>query len=127
MECTKRWFNGPERLLYDKEKWPTKDLGQNDNKDEDADIEAIQRGKGAATYFSEIESKIKSKDFRIESVIDLKRYSNLYKLVRITTYVLRFTKNCRNKLKQESPDITTKEINKAQLLWVKQDSNIFSH
>ena len=27
---------------------------------------------------------------------------------------------CRNKLMQESPDITTKEINKARLLWVKQ-------
>ena len=28
--------------------------------------------------------------------------------------------NCRNRLRQESPDITTKEINKARLLWVKQ-------
>ena len=41
-------------------------------------------------------------------------------LVRITTYVLRFIENCRNKLRQESPDITTKEFKKARLLWVKQ-------
>ena len=71
-------------------------------------------------YFSETESKIKSEDFGIESVIDPKRFSNLYKLFRITAYVLRFVGNCRNKLRQEPRDITTKEINKARLLWVKQ-------
>ena len=27
LKCTKKWFNGPEWLLHDKEKWPTKDLG----------------------------------------------------------------------------------------------------
>ena len=27
LECTKKWFNEPEWLLYNKEKWPTKDLG----------------------------------------------------------------------------------------------------
>ena len=58
-------------------KWPTKDLGQNEDKDEEADIEEIQRGEGTDVYFSETESKIKSKDFRIESVVDPKRFSNL--------------------------------------------------
>ena len=89
-------------------------------KTKEVDVEEIQRGEGKAAYFSEIESKIKSKDFRIESVIDPKAFSNLYKLLRITAYVLRFIENCRNKLRQETPDITTKEINKARLLWVKQ-------
>ena len=53
-----------------------KDLGQNEDKYEEADAEEIQRGEGTAAYFSEIESNIKSKDFRIESVIDPKRFSN---------------------------------------------------
>ena len=106
--------------MYDKEKWPTKDLRQNEDKDEEADVEEIQRGEATAAYFSEIESKIKSEDFRIESVIDPKRFSNFYKLFRTTAYVPRFIENCRNKLGQESPDITTKEINKARLLSVKQ-------
>ena len=52
-------------------------LGQNEDKDEEADIEEIQRGEGTDAYFSETESKIKSKDFRIESVIDPKRFSKL--------------------------------------------------
>ena len=100
--------------MYNKEKWPKKDLGQNEDKDKEADVEEIQRDNGTAAYFSEIESKIRSKDFRIESVMDLKQFSNFYKLLRITVYVLRFIENCRNKLRQESPDITIKEINKAQ-------------
>ena len=60
------------------------------------------------------------KDFRIEKVIDLKRFSNFYKLHGITTYVLRFKENCRNKFWQESPEIAAKEINEARLFWVKQ-------
>ena len=114
LNFTKKWFNGREWLLYNKEKWPKKDLGQNEDKDKEADVEEIQRNNGTAAYFSGIESKIKSKDFRIESVMDLKQFSNFYKLLRITVYVLRFIENCRNKLGQESPDITIKEINKAQ-------------
>ena len=81
--------------MHNKEKWPKKDLGQNENKDEEAGIEEVQRGEGTAAYFSEIESKTKAKDFGNESVIDPKQFSNLYKLLRITAYVLRFIKNCR--------------------------------
>ena len=43
LEYTKKWFNGPEWLLYEQEKWPTKDLGQHENKDQEADVEEIQR------------------------------------------------------------------------------------
>ena len=73
---------------------------------------------------NETERKIRSGDIRIESVIDPKGFCDLYKLFRTTAYVLRFIKNCRNKLRQESPDITTKEINKARLPWVKQIQNL---
>ena len=43
LKCTKKWFDGPEWLLYDKEKWPTRDLGQNEDKDEKEYVEDIQR------------------------------------------------------------------------------------
>ena len=77
--------------------WPTKDLHQNEDKDEEADIEEIQRGESTAAYFTEIESKIKSNDFTIESVIDSKqKFSHFYKLLRISAYFLRFIENCRN-------------------------------
>ena len=58
--------------MYGKEKWPTRDLGENEDKGEEEYVEDIRRGKGAAAYFSEIESKIKSGDFIFESVIDRK-------------------------------------------------------
>ena len=110
MEYTNKWFNRPEWLLYYKEIWPAKDLGQNEDKDEEADTEENQRSEGTAAYFNETESKIKSKDFRIESVIDPKRFSNFYKLFRIAAYVLRFIENCRNKLMQDSPALQQKKL-----------------
>ena len=62
--------------MYDKKKWTKKDLCQNEDKEEEADVEEIQRGEGTALYFSEIESKIKSKDFKTKRVMDPKRFSN---------------------------------------------------
>ena len=70
LECSKKWLEGLKRLLYGKEKWPTRDLDENEDKGEEEYIEDIQRGKGVAAYFSEIESNIKSGDFIVESVID---------------------------------------------------------
>ena len=62
--------------MYDKKKWTKKDLCQNEDKEEEADVEEIQTGEGTALYFSEIESKIKSKDFKTKRVMDPKRFSN---------------------------------------------------
>ena len=70
----------------------------------------VQRSEGTAAYFSGTESKIKSKDFRIEGVIDPKQFSNFYKLFRIAAYVLRFIENSRNKLRQKSPALQQKKL-----------------
>ena len=59
-------------------KWPTKDLGQNEAKDEGAHVAKIRRGESTAAYFREIEYNIKSNDFKIKSVIDPKWFSNFY-------------------------------------------------
>ena len=53
-------------------KWPTKDLGQNEDKDEGAHVAKIRRGESTAAYFREIEYNIKSNDFKIKSVVDPK-------------------------------------------------------
>ena len=53
-------------------KWPTKDLGQNEAKDEGAHVAKIRRGESTAAYFREIEYNIKSNDFKIKSVVDPK-------------------------------------------------------
>ena len=62
LERTKKWFDGPEWLLYNKEKWPTRDFGENEDKDEEEHVEDIQRGEFTAAYFGETESKIKLGD-----------------------------------------------------------------
>ena len=51
LECIKKWFNGTVWLLPNKGKRPTKNLGQNEDKDGEADVDEIQRGEGTAVYF----------------------------------------------------------------------------
>ena len=70
MECAKKWFNRQE--VQREVKWPTKDLGQNEDKDEGAHVAKNRRGESTAVYFREIEYNIKSNDFKIKSVIDPK-------------------------------------------------------
>ena len=54
------------------------------DKDKEDYVEDIEIGEVTAVYFSEIESKIKSEDFRIENFIDPKLFNNLSKFFRKT-------------------------------------------
>ena len=57
---------------------------------------------------------------KVQLHISMKLSLDHIKLLRITAHVLRFMENCRNKSRQGSSDITTKETNKARLIWVKK-------
>ena len=59
----------------------------------------------------------------IDSMIDIKRYSDFLKLLRVTALVYRFTVNLRKKVTKKSLTlckyVTTKEMRIAKLLWLK--------
>ena len=62
----------------------------------------------------------------ISKVISCDRYSSLNRLVRVTAYVLRFVKNLRNRIRNNSPapeastrELTSAEVSAAESLWVK--------
>ena len=59
----------------------------------------------------------------IDSVIDIERYSDFFKLLRVTALVYRFTVNFRKKVTKKSLTlckyVTTKEMRIAKLLWLK--------
>ena len=63
----------------------------------------------------------KRPEVRLASVIDCEKFSKLSKLLCITTFVLRFIKNCRNPTNREvreQPQI--EEMHSALLLWHKE-------
>ena len=58
----------------------------------------------------------------ISSLIDLNRFSNLHRLLRVTAYVLRFVKNLKERLKGGKQvfesDISATDIKEAEQWWI---------
>ena len=54
-----------------------------------------------------------------EGLPDLSRFSSFMKLLKVTSYVLRFINNCRNKVRSESTLIRFNEIRLAENTWIK--------
>ena len=54
----------------------------------------------------------------IHCIIDVSRYSQLYKLLSITSYVLRFCNNLQHPTNKNSGPVTAKELSTARLVWI---------
>ena len=97
------WFNGPKFLLLDKCDWPKPNF----------DIPSTLNTEPSVQVMPSI-----SVFFDICKIIDIIKYSNLFKLLRITCYVYRgfcaFLKRPHN-----TGPITAKEFNNSKLLWIK--------
>ncbi|GFV34870.1 integrase_H2C2 domain-containing protein [Trichonephila clavipes] len=52
------------------------------------------------------------------SVINLSKFSSLQKLLRVTSWVLRFVHNICNRLNKRSNELTTEEIDGAEKFWI---------
>ncbi|GFY63015.1 uncharacterized protein TNIN_434881 [Trichonephila inaurata madagascariensis] len=52
------------------------------------------------------------------SVINLSKFSSLQKLLRVTSWVLRFVHNIRNRFNKRSDELTTEEIDGAETFWI---------
>ena len=53
---------------------------------------------------------------RIHCIIDVLRYSQLYKLLFVTSYILRFYNNLRHPSSKNLDPVTTKELSTARLV-----------
>ena len=103
------WWEGPEWLKQEEEKWPPK--LELDNSTEIAS----ERKRVNVMVAAAKEPK------GVSSVIDIDRFSNLGKLLRVTAYVKRFIENI--KLKKEGKELKTgnmsvEELEKAERLWI---------
>ena len=55
----------------------------------------------------------------IKEVMDCKKYAGLNRLLRVTSYVIRFIKKCRKQTTSFDPFISPCEMNQSELLWIK--------
>ena len=131
------WFKGP-KFLYLSENYDKKlFVVENDNKvylkKHNGDI---SKEVNSNHYYEELHviqtnvslvSEIKRSN--IAEVINITNYSELQKLLRVTSYVLRFVNNIKRKLKNErlilKEYISTDELKESLYLWLKDNQALF--
>ncbi|GFW35991.1 uncharacterized protein TNCV_4928551 [Trichonephila clavipes] len=59
------------------------------------------------------------------AVFNLSKFSSLQKLLRVTSWVLRFVHNIRNRLNKRSDELTTDEIDGAEKFWIQLAERCF--
>jgi len=92
-----KWWKGPEFLYSVEEKWPREDNAHSEN--ENAMKEIV---KNPETITHVLVSCEQVRQTGLHQILDANRYSSLTKLLRVTAYVLRFT---RRPKKERGPEL----------------------
>ncbi|GFY67220.1 integrase catalytic domain-containing protein [Trichonephila inaurata madagascariensis] len=98
------WLHGPQRLRKTENNWP---------KNLNCDFSSTD------PYKSEEQVFTFACELNTASVINLSKFSNLQKLLRVTSWVLRFVHNIRNRFNKRSDELTTtEEIDGTEKFWI---------
>ncbi|GFY79213.1 integrase_H2C2 domain-containing protein [Trichonephila inaurata madagascariensis] len=89
------WMHGPQWLRTTENNWP---------KNLNCDFSSTDPCKSEEQVFTF------ACELNTASVINLSKFSNLQKLLRVTSWVLRFVHNIRNRFNKRSDELTTEEI-----------------
>ena len=93
--------------------WPVADLDVESTDESVVEMKAADKEKLSKNVV------MVSVSYNCEDFIDLKRFNDFMRLLRITAYVRRFIHNCKKPLKRRVDVLSAQEIREAQLLWVK--------
>ena len=108
-----RWFKGPEWLRGNENEWPerhnTTDLPEDCLKEIRSTCKEITN----MTLLIEAVTQI-----NISNLLDATRFSSYMKLLRVTAYVLRFVKNCKDRCTNRK-ELTAEELDKAEMIWIR--------
>ena len=106
MQTNTLWWNGPQWLKTDS--WPvTVHIVDTENSDDFSDHH---------TNITNTDTDITHTD--ITNIIDVERFSSYNRLLRVSALVLRFISNLRVKTNRKREDITAKEMQNAELVWI---------
>ena len=122
-----KWWNGPDFLSKEERLWPSQNIQTSFTS---ADIIKEFRKPKIETSCNAVETKFIHPQSQLESVIPMKNYSSLIKLLRITAYVMRFIHNLKNSFsrknankevseKKLSGPLTVVELESGKKLWIK--------
>ena len=122
-----KWWNRPDFLSKEERLWPSQNIQTSFTS---ADIIKEFRKPKIETSCNAVETKFIHPQSQLESVIPMKNYSSLIKLLRITAYVMRFIHNLKNSVsrknankevseKKLSGPLTVVELESGKKLWIK--------
>ncbi|GFY17249.1 RNA-directed DNA polymerase from mobile element jockey [Trichonephila clavipes] len=97
------WMHGPQWLRTTKNNWP---------KNLNCDFSSTDPCESEKQVF------MFACEFNTASIIHLSKFSSLQKLLRVSSWVLRFVHNIRNRFNKRSDDLSTEEINGAEKFWI---------
>ncbi|GFS54408.1 integrase catalytic domain-containing protein [Trichonephila clavipes] len=97
------WMHGPQWLRTTENNWP-KSLNCDFSSTDPCESE-----EQVFTFAYEVNTA---------SIINLRKFSSLQKLLRVTSWVLRFVHNIRNRFNKRSDDLSTEEIDGAEKFWI---------
>ncbi|XP_065063286.1 uncharacterized protein LOC135689852 [Rhopilema esculentum] len=108
-------MRGPGWLSQDETFWPKRSLQQEPSE------ECIKEMKARHVMSMFINSE---EHHLISTIIDCNRFSSYTKLLRVTAYVLRFVKICRNSVK-ETEELSAQKLEEAEQCWVEDMQSTF--
>ena len=106
------FWNGPSFLLLGASGWP---------KPKQSSSEAFDNIENVETHEAVSEDVSSNSDIRVESLMKIKNFSSLEKLLLVTSFVLRFKNNSLAKIRKTPYTkgfISTKELKYAKKLWI---------
>ena len=113
LEINSLWFNGPPWLKEDSSTWPVWTCQKTEIKESNE-------------YIGGLVCSIRAEqtDPSILNIIDLERFSDLDKLIRVTALVIKFIKVCKGTQLKRGNLITTQEYNNAKQMLIKAQQTI---
>ncbi len=103
------WWEGPVFLKADENEWPR---FPKDNEQE------VNKAMNETTKCEKLITHAmisKSQDYKLSDIIDIRRFSSKYRLIRTVAWLLRFINNAKNKRNRNSEiQLSTTEVEKAE-------------
>jgi len=116
------WWNGPEFLYQPENEWPANETTHFG--DEEALAEAVKNAVNLT--HSLVNSAVNEPTTpKVDNVIDITRFSDLTKLLRVTTLVVKFVNKLENPMLIKSKSVsgtkilTAQEVANAEEIWIK--------
>ena len=123
-----KWWKGPKFLSKTKEFWPSQlAFNKLENSFEEVKLELKENPQ---SDFSDVFVNLTcASTFDLENIISCEAYSNLDRLLRVTSYVLRFMNNLKSKLKKCDALVGEPQLEEVEYslgLWCRQAQSTFS-